>query len=71
MNNVCHLTCMTIHSSPSSFTHETRSTLYVTRVVFTVSRAWHVAVFTVETSIITSCIKSDKLHNIVKKFIEY
>lgn len=52
------LTFITMQISPSRFTHETRSTLYVTRVVFTIRRTRDVTVTTVETDIMTSCIKS-------------
>lgn len=62
-NIICHLTCVTIHPSPSRFTFKTRSTLYVTRVVFTIGGAWRVTVSTVETSIITSCVKWKQVKN--------
>lgn len=54
---ICHLTCITVFSTPSMFTCEASSTLYVTRVVFTVRGTGSVTVTAVETSILTSCIK--------------
>lgn len=38
-DTIHHLTCITFNSSPSRSTQRTRSTLYVTRIVFTVGRA--------------------------------
>lgn len=55
-----HLTFVTIHSSPSRFASETCSILYVTRAIFTVCGTRSVTVTAVDTSIITSCIKSNK-----------
>lgn len=53
---ICHLTCFTINSTPPNFTRGTRSTLYVTCIVFTIGGTRYVTVITVETGIITSCI---------------
>lgn len=39
------------------FTQGARSVLYVTHAVFTVSGTWSVTVTTVDTGIITPCIK--------------
>lgn len=50
---ICHLTCFTINSTPPNFT---RSTLYVTCIVFTIGGTRCVTVITVQTGIITSCI---------------
>lgn len=50
------LTCITMYLSPSRFTQETRSTLYVTRVVFTVGGTRRVTVTAVDTAIITTWI---------------
>lgn len=54
---MCHLTCITIMSSPSGYTRKTRSILYVTCVVFTVGGARRVTVLTVYTGISTTCVK--------------
>lgn len=51
-----HLTCNTFYSSPSRFTERTLSTLYVTRVVFTIGGTRNVTATTVYTGIITTCI---------------
>lgn len=53
-----HFTYVTIHCSPSRFTRETPSALYVACPVFTVGGTRGVTVNAVNTSIITSCIKS-------------
>lgn len=50
----CHFTCIAICSSPSSFTQETRSTLYVARAVFTVGRTRGVTVNAEKTGILTA-----------------
>lgn len=50
------LTFITMYISPSRFTHKTRSTLYVTRAVFTIGRTRDVTFTSVETSVITTCI---------------
>lgn len=50
-----HLTCITFYSGPPRLTCGTRSTLYVTRVVFTVGGTGNVTVTTVDTGIITTC----------------
>lgn len=50
----CHLTCITICSCPPRYTRETRSVLYMTRAVFTVSGTWSVTIYPVDTGIFTS-----------------
>lgn len=60
------LTFLTMYISPSRFTHETHSNLYVTRAVFTISGTGRIAVTAVESSIITSYINADTFYNIVK-----
>lgn len=55
-DTIHHLTCITFNSSPSRSTQRTRSTLYVTRIVFTVGRARNVTVTTVDTGFTTSYI---------------
>lgn len=55
--NICDLTFIAIYSTPPWFTRKTRSVLYVTRVVITLNGAMIVTLATVETSIITTCIK--------------
>lgn len=60
------LTFFTMYISPSRFARETRSILYVTRAVFTISGTGHVTVTAVESSIITSYINAYTFYNTVK-----